>query len=91
MHEMQLFNLISPVINITFCLTESIYSHSFMVDGRETTLNIWDSPYSEVRINLNCSVLNWFNYWWSIMFRCCTLSRKKIAKVTKVHAINSVE
>ncbi|KAF3688845.1 Ras-related and estrogen-regulated growth inhibitor-like protein RERG/Ras-like protein [Channa argus] len=26
---------------------ESIYSHSFMVDGREITLNIWDSPYSE--------------------------------------------
>nr|XP_033491615.1 ras-related and estrogen-regulated growth inhibitor-like protein [Epinephelus lanceolatus] len=25
---------------------ESIYSHSFMVDGREITLNIWDSPYS---------------------------------------------
>uniref|UniRef100_A0A673CGX7 small monomeric GTPase n=1 Tax=Sphaeramia orbicularis TaxID=375764 RepID=A0A673CGX7_9TELE len=29
---------------------ESIYSHSFIVDGRETTLNIWDSPYSEVRL-----------------------------------------
>uniref|UniRef100_A0A667WE54 small monomeric GTPase n=1 Tax=Myripristis murdjan TaxID=586833 RepID=A0A667WE54_9TELE len=28
---------------------ESIYSRSFMVDGREITLNIWDSPYSEVR------------------------------------------
>ncbi|XP_073328860.1 ras-related and estrogen-regulated growth inhibitor-like protein [Pagrus major] len=26
---------------------ESIYSHSFMVDGRELTLNIWDSPYTE--------------------------------------------
>nr|XP_046251248.1 ras-related and estrogen-regulated growth inhibitor-like protein [Scatophagus argus] len=26
---------------------QSIYSHSFMVDGREITLNIWDSPYSE--------------------------------------------
>ncbi|XP_038560947.1 si:dkeyp-59c12.1 [Micropterus salmoides] len=26
---------------------ESIYSHSFMDDGREITLNIWDSPYSE--------------------------------------------
>ncbi|XP_029910226.1 ras-related and estrogen-regulated growth inhibitor-like protein [Myripristis murdjan] len=26
---------------------ESIYSRSFMVDGREITLNIWDSPYSE--------------------------------------------
>ncbi|XP_026221736.1 ras-related and estrogen-regulated growth inhibitor-like protein [Anabas testudineus] len=26
---------------------ESIYSHSFLVDGREITLNIWDSPYSE--------------------------------------------
>ncbi|XP_053175142.1 ras-related and estrogen-regulated growth inhibitor-like protein [Scomber japonicus] len=26
---------------------ESIYSHSFMVDGREITLNIWDPPYSE--------------------------------------------
>ncbi|XP_071402514.1 ras-related and estrogen-regulated growth inhibitor-like protein [Centroberyx affinis] len=26
---------------------ESIYSHTFMVDGREITLNIWDSPYSE--------------------------------------------
>ncbi|XP_035520241.1 ras-related and estrogen-regulated growth inhibitor-like protein [Morone saxatilis] len=26
---------------------ESIYSHSFMVDGREIALNIWDSPYSE--------------------------------------------
>uniref|UniRef100_A0A3B5ALD4 small monomeric GTPase n=1 Tax=Stegastes partitus TaxID=144197 RepID=A0A3B5ALD4_9TELE len=28
---------------------ESIYSHSFIADGREITLNIWDSPYSEVR------------------------------------------
>ncbi|XP_010765097.1 ras-related and estrogen-regulated growth inhibitor-like protein [Notothenia coriiceps] len=26
---------------------ESIYSHSFMVDERRTTLNIWDSPCSE--------------------------------------------
>ncbi|XP_022047033.1 ras-related and estrogen-regulated growth inhibitor-like protein [Acanthochromis polyacanthus] len=26
---------------------ESIYSHSFIADGREITLNIWDSPYSE--------------------------------------------
>ncbi|XP_040927279.1 ras-related and estrogen-regulated growth inhibitor-like protein isoform X2 [Betta splendens] len=26
---------------------ESIYSHSFAVDGREISLNIWDSPYSE--------------------------------------------
>ncbi|XP_019934341.2 ras-related and estrogen-regulated growth inhibitor-like protein [Paralichthys olivaceus] len=26
---------------------ESIYSHSFVVDGREITLNIWDLPYSE--------------------------------------------
>ncbi|AWP08487.1 Ras domain containing protein [Scophthalmus maximus] len=26
---------------------ESIYSHSFAVDGREVTLNVWDSPYSE--------------------------------------------
>ncbi|XP_035013122.1 ras-related and estrogen-regulated growth inhibitor-like protein [Hippoglossus stenolepis] len=26
---------------------ESIYSHSFTVDGREITLNIWDLPYSE--------------------------------------------
>ncbi|KAM3609717.1 uncharacterized protein V6R79_019107 [Siganus canaliculatus] len=26
---------------------ESIYSHSFLVDGREITANIWDSPYSE--------------------------------------------
>ncbi|XP_047205672.1 ras-related and estrogen-regulated growth inhibitor-like protein isoform X1 [Girardinichthys multiradiatus] len=26
---------------------ESIYSQSFIVDGREVTLNIWDSPYSQ--------------------------------------------
>ncbi|KAM7002247.1 ras-related and estrogen-regulated growth inhibitor-like protein [Tautogolabrus adspersus] len=26
---------------------ESIYSHSFVLDGREITLNVWDSPYSE--------------------------------------------
>uniref|UniRef100_A0A3Q2DN36 small monomeric GTPase n=1 Tax=Cyprinodon variegatus TaxID=28743 RepID=A0A3Q2DN36_CYPVA len=26
---------------------ESIYSQSSIVDGREVTLNIWDSPYSE--------------------------------------------
>ncbi|KAM3870465.1 ras-related and estrogen-regulated growth inhibitor-like protein [Diretmus argenteus] len=26
---------------------ESIYSHTFMVDGREIALNIWDSPFSE--------------------------------------------
>ncbi|XP_034734162.1 ras-related and estrogen-regulated growth inhibitor-like protein [Etheostoma cragini] len=26
---------------------ESIYSHSCMADGREVTLNVWDSPYSE--------------------------------------------
>ncbi|XP_061749693.1 ras-related and estrogen-regulated growth inhibitor-like protein [Nerophis ophidion] len=26
---------------------ESIYTHRFMVDGRETVVNIWDSPYSE--------------------------------------------
>ncbi|XP_032380016.1 ras-related and estrogen-regulated growth inhibitor-like protein [Etheostoma spectabile] len=26
---------------------ESIYSHSYMVDGREITLNVWDSPCSE--------------------------------------------
>ncbi|TDH09644.1 hypothetical protein EPR50_G00089190 [Perca flavescens] len=26
---------------------ESIYSHSYMVDGREIALNVWDSPYSE--------------------------------------------
>ncbi|XP_041853768.1 si:dkeyp-59c12.1 [Melanotaenia boesemani] len=26
---------------------ESIYSHSFIVNGREMTFNIWDSPYSE--------------------------------------------
>ncbi|KAM6937139.1 ras-related and estrogen-regulated growth inhibitor-like protein [Xenentodon cancila] len=26
---------------------ESIYSHSFIVDGRDITFNIWDSPYSE--------------------------------------------
>lgn len=31
------------------CLwAESVYSHSLVVDGREITLNIWDSPYSEV-------------------------------------------
>ncbi|KAI4905286.1 hypothetical protein NFI96_022700 [Prochilodus magdalenae] len=26
---------------------ESIYSHNIIVDGREQTLNIWDSPYSQ--------------------------------------------
>ncbi|RVE71840.1 hypothetical protein OJAV_G00056130 [Oryzias javanicus] len=26
---------------------ESIYSHSFLSEGKEITLNIWDSPYSE--------------------------------------------
>ncbi|XP_061578632.1 ras-related and estrogen-regulated growth inhibitor-like protein [Cololabis saira] len=26
---------------------ESIYSHSFIVDGRDVTFNIWDSPYSQ--------------------------------------------
>ncbi|CAN9499281.1 unnamed protein product [Ophioblennius macclurei] len=26
---------------------ESIYSHSFILDGREITMNIWDAPYSE--------------------------------------------
>ncbi|XP_041652182.1 si:dkeyp-59c12.1 [Cheilinus undulatus] len=26
---------------------ESIYSHTFVLDGREITLNIWDSPISE--------------------------------------------
>ncbi|XP_077373757.1 ras-related and estrogen-regulated growth inhibitor-like protein [Festucalex cinctus] len=26
---------------------ESIYSHRFMVDGREIAVNIWDSPYSQ--------------------------------------------
>ncbi|KAM4734018.1 ras-related and estrogen-regulated growth inhibitor-like protein [Anableps anableps] len=26
---------------------ESIYSQTFIVDGREVTLNIWDSPYSQ--------------------------------------------
>ncbi|KAM9854642.1 ras-related and estrogen-regulated growth inhibitor-like protein [Aulostomus maculatus] len=25
---------------------ESIYSHSFALDGREITMNVWDSPYS---------------------------------------------
>uniref|UniRef100_A0A665UWM1 small monomeric GTPase n=1 Tax=Echeneis naucrates TaxID=173247 RepID=A0A665UWM1_ECHNA len=29
---------------------ESIYSHSFMVNGREISLNIWDSPYSEKKV-----------------------------------------
>uniref|UniRef100_A0A3Q4HSW0 small monomeric GTPase n=1 Tax=Neolamprologus brichardi TaxID=32507 RepID=A0A3Q4HSW0_NEOBR len=28
---------------------ESIYSHSFIVDGRAVTLNIWDSHYFQVR------------------------------------------
>lgn len=31
-----------------------------MVDGREVTLNIWDSPYSEVRINLYSN-----DHWWN--------------------------
>ncbi|XP_077423708.1 ras-related and estrogen-regulated growth inhibitor-like protein [Vanacampus margaritifer] len=26
---------------------ESIYSHRFLVDGREIAVNIWDSPYSQ--------------------------------------------
>ncbi|CAG13097.1 unnamed protein product [Tetraodon nigroviridis] len=26
---------------------QSVYSHSLVVDGREMTLNIWDSPHSE--------------------------------------------
>ncbi|MBN3307774.1 RERGL protein, partial [Amia calva] len=26
---------------------ESIYSHNFIVDGREISFNIWDSPYSQ--------------------------------------------
>uniref|UniRef100_A0A3Q3J2H0 small monomeric GTPase n=1 Tax=Monopterus albus TaxID=43700 RepID=A0A3Q3J2H0_MONAL len=30
---------------------EAIYSHTFMVDGREITLNIWDSPYSEASLS----------------------------------------
>lgn len=29
-------------------LSETIYSHSFSVDGRELTLSIWDSPYAQV-------------------------------------------
>ncbi|KAM9352574.1 ras-related and estrogen-regulated growth inhibitor-like protein [Symphorus nematophorus] len=35
---------------------ESIYSHSFMVDGRETTLNIWDSPYSAEDLSVETSL-----------------------------------
>ncbi|XP_037834001.1 si:dkeyp-59c12.1 [Kryptolebias marmoratus] len=33
---------------------ESIYSHSFIADGREISFSIWDSPYSEMLRELKC-------------------------------------
>lgn len=51
------FNFQASVLTLRklFCRAESIYSHSFTVDGREITLNIWDLPYSEVEYDISPS------------------------------------
>ncbi|XP_056138005.1 ras-related and estrogen-regulated growth inhibitor-like protein [Lampris incognitus] len=41
---------------------ESIYTHNFMVDGREVTLNIWDSPCSE-HLSMEMSLLEKRVHW----------------------------
>lgn len=41
------------LVIVSFSLAESVYSHSLVADGREITLNIWDSPYSEVTDTLS--------------------------------------
>uniref|UniRef100_A0A3Q3F3M5 small monomeric GTPase n=1 Tax=Labrus bergylta TaxID=56723 RepID=A0A3Q3F3M5_9LABR len=35
----------------------SIYGHSFVLDGREITLNVWDSHYSEQDLSVETSLL----------------------------------
>lgn len=34
-------------VTLIYCL-ESIYSHNVIVDGRDISFNIWDSPFSQV-------------------------------------------
>lgn len=46
------------LVIVSFCLAESVYSHSLVADGREITLNIWDSPYSEVT-DTRCHATDW--------------------------------
>ncbi|XP_057693002.1 ras-related and estrogen-regulated growth inhibitor-like protein [Corythoichthys intestinalis] len=69
---------------------DSVYSHRFIVDGREIAVNIWDSPYSQdisVKTMLLQRKLQWANGFILAYSICDRASFNAVVRL--VHAIKS--